>query len=200
MTGRFLVIGTLVCALVLFVWQTISNTALPWHMQTMRQFANDTAAAQAVRAQAPANGVYFSPRGMLVVASMDSAMTDQSRTTMGVRIARQFALDVVAAVALVMLLTPFAALGPMRAGTAAMLGAFAVSAVIELSNWNWYGFTLPYALVNVVDQTIGFFLAGLALGAVGRRLALPALLPAPGVRAEGALPPTPAGRREPTTF
>src|SRR5687768_16305658 len=34
MNGRFLLMGTVVTAIALFAWQSISNAVIPWHMAT----------------------------------------------------------------------------------------------------------------------------------------------------------------------
>jgi hypothetical protein len=56
------------------------------------------------------------------------------------------------------------------ATTLAMAG-LAGSLLIEVSNWNWYGFSASWSTVNVIDHTIQWFLAGLVLAALIRRLA-----------------------------
>ena len=50
----------------------------------------------------------------------------------------------------------------------AMLVTTAV--VIELSNWNWYGFSISYTMVNIADTALTFFVTGLVLGAVSAKL------------------------------
>ncbi|HET6204072.1 MAG TPA: hypothetical protein VFI25_14875 [Planctomycetota bacterium] len=54
-----------------------------------------------------------------------------------------------------------------RAGFCALLGFFA-SVSIDASYWNWYGFPTSFTLASLVDQTVGWGLAGLAIGAVVR--------------------------------
>jgi hypothetical protein len=49
-----------------------------------------------------------------------------------------------------------------RVGVVAALGLFAVVA-IELSYWAWYAFPTPYLVGQLLDQGIGFGLAGLVV-------------------------------------
>jgi hypothetical protein len=39
---------------------------------------------------------------------------------------------------------------------------------IDLSQWNWYSFPTTYMLAQLVDHTVGWFLAGLVLARVCR--------------------------------
>ena len=54
----------------------------------MKTFANDTAAARTIASIAPENGLYFSPRGALMVRSFTPDLADQSQS-MGTPLARQ---------------------------------------------------------------------------------------------------------------
>lgn len=197
MSTRFLVVGTLVGAIVLFAWQTISNAALPWHMATMTEFVNDSTTAHAIRAAAPQNGVYFSKYGILAAVHITPAFTDlTSGTAIGPMLGKQFALDLVAALIVVLLLGRFPVEGAVRTGVTFALAALAVSAIAELSNTIWYGFAASYSLVNVVDHTIAFFLIGAALATLRTRMERVAPTEErPAVKAQGGLPTSGTGTR-----
>lgn len=188
MNAKLLVLGTLAGALTLFTWETVSNAALPWHMATMRTFADSSAAVQAIKAHAPENGLYLDGRGVLAAVSFTPEMTDKS-SLLGLMLGRQLALNVV--VALVFLL---AMMRLPRAGTSQYafifaVTAFAISLSTMVSNWNWWGFPAPWTAVQVVDRTIGFALMGLAMGWTYNRFAPRATTDEwGGVRAQGGLP------------
>ncbi len=167
MRVRFLLIGTVVGTVVLYAWQTASNVAIPWHAATMRAFANNGAAVQAIHGAAPENGVYFAPEGALVVVAFTPDLADKSKA-MGPMLVNQAGIDLVVVflLALVVLGLPSGAVS--TALTLGLVGG-AASVVTQLSDWNWYGFAAPYALVNVADLVIGFALAGLVLGAIAQR-------------------------------
>ncbi|MFN2636556.1 MAG: hypothetical protein ABR585_05990 [Gemmatimonadaceae bacterium] len=168
MRGKYLLYGALAAGLTLFVWQTISNAAIPWHTATMSEFQNDNAIVQAVKAAAPTNGVYFSNRGILAAVSFTPDMADKSKA-MGPMMAKQIVLDLVVALILCLLV---ARLGVRSARETAMtlgLGALTVGMIKELSDWNWYGFGTAYSVVNVIDLVIMFALAGLVIGSIYRR-------------------------------
>jgi hypothetical protein len=170
MNGRFLLIGTVVTAITLFAWQSISNTVIPWHQATMREFANNDAVVQTVRANAPERGVYFSPQGILASVALTPNLADRT-ALIGKMLGTQFVIDLV--VALLLALVALRLRPTTMLGTATALGTagLAASMLIEASNWNWYGFSLPWTAVNVVDHAIQWFLAGLVLAALMRRLA-----------------------------
>jgi hypothetical protein len=189
MSTRFVVVGTLVGAIVLFAWQTVSNAAIPWHMATMTEFAEDSATAHAIRAAAPQNGVYNSKYGVLAAVRISPTFADlSSGSAIGSMLAKQLALDIVVALLLVLLLGRLPLESAVRTGVTFAAAAFAISAIIELSNAIWYGFAASYALVNVVDQTISLFLFGAAVAAIrGRIDPVARTEERPAVRAQGGI-------------
>lgn len=164
MNAKLLTLGTLAGALTLFAWETISNTAIPWHAATYRSFTDSNAVVQAIKAGAPENGMYIDIRGVVAAVSFTPDMRDKS-TLVGPMIARQFALDVVVALVLLLALQRFPRASTGQYAFVFAVGALAVSASIFVSNWNWYGFGAGWTVVNLIDRTIGYGLMGLALGA-----------------------------------
>lgn len=173
MNARFLVVGTIAGAIVLYAWQTISNTALdmvlPWHTSAMKEFPQKETAVQALRAIAPVNGLYYAPQGAFVVVSMSAAMEDKSQA-MGLMLGRQLVIDLAVAFLMTLVVTQIPA---RRARDVALLFGvvgLAAAAVNYMSLWNWYGFPPRWASLNTIDQGIGWFAAGLAIGLVAKRL------------------------------
>lgn len=173
MHNRFLLIGTVVTAIVIMVWQTLSNAVIPWHMATMREFTNNDAVVQAIRASAPENGVYFSPQGVLASVAMTPDLVDKS-TLIGPMLGKQFVINLVVAFLLALLVLRLRPTTAVGTATGLATAGLAAAVLTQLSNWNWYGFALPWSLVNVADHTIQFFLAGLVLAALLKRFAPPA--------------------------
>ena len=169
MTGKYLLYGTLAAGLTLFVWQTISNVAIPWHTATMTEFSNKDAVVQAVHAGAPKNGVYFSEQGILAAVSFTPDMADKTKISMTPNLSKQLVIDLVAALILCVLV---ARVGVRRKRDTAMqlaLAALAALVIRELSDWNWYGFGASYAVVNIIDVTISFALAGAVIAWVHKK-------------------------------
>lgn len=188
MRTRFLLLGTIVGTVVLFVWQAIANAAIPWYQRQIRTFKDPAAAVSAIRAQAPVNGIYAESRGVFAIVSFQPDMHDQAGD-MGPMLAKEAALDVVVAIALCLLIERLPAYG--TATTAATLGLAAgmVTLTVVGSNTIWYGVPALWTLVSVIDEVIAFALAGAAIRSVWRRThPVAAPTEAGGVRAEGALP------------
>ena len=170
MNARFLLVGTIVVALTLFAWQSLSNTVIPWHMATMREFSNNDALVHAVRASAPQNGVYYSHQGIIAAVAFTPDLADK-RNLIGQMLGKQFIINLVTALLLAVVALRLRPTSVLGAGTALATAGLAGSILIEASNWNWYGFALPWSAVHVVDHTIQWFLAGVVLAALMRRFA-----------------------------
>jgi hypothetical protein len=192
--AKFLLIGTLAATVTLYVWQVVSNVALPWHEATMHMWEGPTndAVVKAVREAAPQNGVYFSGQGVLAAVSMRPDLADKTQM-MGPMMAKQVGIDLVVAFLLTVLMARLGAMTPTRAAVTFGLAGLAAGLVTELANWNWYGYDLGFSLVNVAELTIMLGLAGLTLAWVYRRMssALPEL---PGVVAQGGIGMDPGAR------
>jgi hypothetical protein len=168
MRGKYLLYGTLAAGLTLFVLQTISNVALPFHEMTIKPFTNNAAVVDAVRAGTSGNGVYFAPQGLIAAVSFTPDMADKTKA-MGGNLVKQAVIDLVVALLLCVLV---ARIGVGRKRDAALtlgLGGLAAGILKELSDWNWYGFSGSYATVNLIDHTIQFALAGVVIAWLYKR-------------------------------
>lgn len=131
-----------------------------------------TSSVATIRSLAPANGVYFSPRGSLMAVRLADDGADSSAAgVMAARLARQVLANAAVAAVLCLLVAFLADRSPSGIATAFALAGFAIISLREVSMSIWYGFTAAWSAVNVVDHTIGFGLCGLAIGVAMRRLA-----------------------------
>ena len=166
--NRYLLLGTVCAALALFAWQTLSNTALQWHELTLSEFTEPNVVVAAMNVAAPESGMYVHERGIVAAVSMVPGVTDRS-ALLGIMLVRQVVLNLIAAFLLALVVARLR-LPPLRAALVLGTTALAAGVILELSNWNWYGFPLPYVLVNVADVAINAAIAGLVLGWFARRL------------------------------
>ena len=67
--ARPLILGTVLGAIVLFIWSTIAWMLIPWPGEPLRSFTNDDAVAQAIKANSPRSGNYLLPNGLATVPS-----------------------------------------------------------------------------------------------------------------------------------
>ncbi|HEY7236602.1 MAG TPA: hypothetical protein VH539_20755 [Gemmatimonadaceae bacterium] len=190
MRSRFLVIGTLAGAIVLFAWQFLSHEALGLPERGLRAFPNDSnaVAAHAIRAVAPQNGVYFSAYGAFAAIDITTDYADK-RPQFATMLIKQFVLDLGVVLILALLLDRIGDPGIFRTGLNYGALALAYMGFVHVANAIWWGFPTSWTLGNLTDQVITFFLVGLTLAAVRRRFGEPRIATAerPGVRAQGGL-------------
>jgi hypothetical protein len=48
------------------------------------------------------------------------------------------------------------------------IAGLAASVMIDLPNWNWWGFSSAYTAVNLIDSTVTWLLAGLVIAKVSK--------------------------------
>ncbi len=166
--SRYLLVSTLVTTVSLFVWQSISNTVIPWHSAPMRELS--PAAVAAVHGVLPANGMYFGKAGMLAIINVAADLHDRTGE-MGVPLARQLAIDAVMALLLAFAVARLRRRPAAATGATLALVAAAIATCLAVSDWNWYGYPFAFALSNVADATVQGFLAGLVLAWAMRRFA-----------------------------
>ncbi len=167
MNTKFLAVGTLVGGLVLFMWGFVTHMLGP---EFVKRFQDDAAVVQVVRANAPENGVYLAGQGVFVAVSLLPDLTDKTKDLTPLLI-RQFLTDLLAAALLCLVLPGIR--GATALGKAVWLGLVSLAAVAVkiLPYWTWYGFSLPFVGMDVLDIVGKFFLAGLVLGALMKKLA-----------------------------
>jgi hypothetical protein len=169
MRFRYLVVGSVVAGVCLFVWGALSNMLLPLGSGALREFSEDAAVVQSIRANAPANGIYLSPKGVFAAVSFQPDMSDRA-ASIAPFLAREFAADVAIGLMLAILL---GLAGVSTAGqAAAVTGAAALAAgvAVPVSDWNWFGFSPAFTAGAAVELLIGWILAGLVLVLLKRKL------------------------------
>lgn len=188
MNARLFAAAMFAGALTLFVWETISNAALPWHRMTMRSFADSSAAVQAIRAHAPENGLYVDDRGVVAAVSFLPDMSSKAKLLVPM-MGRQIVLDLLVAAVFLLAMARLPRATTMQYAGAFAVTAFAISLSTFGSNWNWWGYPAAWNLVQVVDRTIGFAVMGLVMGWILNRTPGRTITDEwGGVRAQGGLP------------
>ena len=178
-------LGTILGAIVLFVWSALAWMVIPWPGEPLRGFTNEDAVVQTIKANVPRSGNYLLP----MEVKRTSGMTDeQYRTAVqnaenrmiqgpmifaSVRLepmgsmARYmvigFITDVIAVLlACILRLQTNAASYPARVGFVAGLGIL-IFVGGHLDEWNWWGFSNAYMLMQFGVIVIGWILAGLVI-------------------------------------
>jgi hypothetical protein len=160
----------LVGGLILFFWGFITHSALATVIPQVSEFKNEQAVIDAVRANVPGNGVYLSGRGVFAAVSFTPDLADKTKDITPMLI-REFLSCCITALLLAMALVGTRSQSAL--GGAVLLGVLGVAAAFssEFSSWNWYGFSAQFTLIESLDVVGGWFLTGLALGALKKKLA-----------------------------
>jgi hypothetical protein len=167
MNAKFAIAATLVGGTILFFWGFITHSVIP---EPVIAFTNDQAVVDAMKANAPANGVYFSGKGVLAAVSFEPDMRDKTENITA-NLIREFLSCGLTALLLSMVL--LGARSESVLGGAVLLAFAAVAAALgtEFSSWNWYGMSPKFIGIESLDLIGGWFLTGLALGPLRKRLA-----------------------------
>jgi hypothetical protein len=166
--------------IVVFIWSAVSHMALGLGSAGIRTLPNEERMAQAIRGVVTEPGLYFFP-GMDPSRKMtpeeERAWTERYRRgPSGLMIVQpggrdpmeptQFVVellaDILAAGVAAFLLAGLG--GPLlaRAGAVGLLGLFEW-ADLSVSYWNWYKFPTLYTGAALVEQVVGWTLAGLVM-------------------------------------
>ena len=162
MLRRFLITGTLAGGIVLSVLNWVTAAVLP---PRFKQFRDPDAVVEAVRANVSGNDIYTAPEGVFVAVSLRAGLQ-----SFGPRIAGQLIVEFAVALglSLLVLATPLRS----KIQAAGFLGVAGLIAGVEthFPNWNWAGFPTSYFLAGSAYLAGNWFIAGLVLGAVRRKV------------------------------
>lgn len=153
---------------VLFVWGFISWALLPWHNLVASKFTDEAAVSQVLKANAPVPGVYYLPfsekdHGPNQPGAFANVL-HSTEMNMGVSMGTGLITQILSAFLVLLLVSQTAGLGYLgKAGFIALTG-FTIAFVSHAPYWNWFGFPAAYVGVTILDMTIGWALAGLAVG------------------------------------
>ena len=171
--------------IVVFVWSAVSHMALGLGSAGIRTIPNEERMAQAIRGVVTEPGLYFFPGldpSRKMTPEEERAWTEKYRRgPSGILVVQpsgrepmeptQFVVellaDILAAGVAAFILAGLG--GPLlaRAGAVGLLGVFEW-ADISVSYWNWYKFPTLYTGAALVEQVVGWTLAGLVMALVLR--------------------------------
>lgn len=186
--GRLVLAGVL-AGLAVFVWGMLSHMAFGLSEAAVKSLPNEPAVLTALQQNVKAPGFYLYPGGMEALqnapADQQEALTRQYEETYktqphGVLILtpptgtmysfpklllNELLSNMLGGLIAAWLLS--LALGSLpsflgRLCFVALLGSFSAVA-IDFSYWNWYDFPTKYLLISLVDNTLGWALAGAVL-------------------------------------
>jgi hypothetical protein len=194
--GKQLALGSVLGAIVLFVWSAIAWMLIPWPGQPLRSFTNEDAMAQAITANAPRSGNYILPNmpkrapGMTdqQFDALEKAMADRWARgpivfaavrlepfgSFGVALVTQFLTQFVLALLATLLLLQTSGLS--RGARIAFITAIGLIIFVggHMDEWTWWSFSNAYMLMQFGAIVIGWLLASLVISTFVRGKAVTA--------------------------
>ena len=162
MNLKYVLGGGIAAGIVMFLWSAIAHMAIPIP-EPLTQFKNNQAVMDVIRAQTNGNGVYFDPRGIFAAVRLTPDMADMSQS-MGPYLATEAASNILQGIVLAVLLAAVRPRTVTGYGIYALIIGLFTWLAVEVSLWNWYGFSGRLILYDVIDVPIASALAGLLLG------------------------------------
>jgi hypothetical protein len=179
------VLAAIAGGVVVFVWSAISHMFLGLGTAGISTMPNEERVTQAIRGAITEPGLYFFP-GFPASAKMtpdeEKALTERYRRgPSGIMVVQpggrrlmeptQFVVelvgDILAAGVAAFLLAGLGGSFAARASAVGLLGVFEWLD-INVSYWNWYKFPTAYTLAALVEQLVGWTLAGLVMALILR--------------------------------
>ena len=184
---RILIAG-LLGGIVFFIWGAVAHMVLPIGQMGMKMATAEEPVLAALRDSVPGEGVYLIP-GLAPDKMSDQAAikaySEKAKANpyafviyhpqgrdgmdMSANLLKQFIADTLSSLVVAFVL----ALGVFGFGkrvlTATALGLFSWLTV-SVPYWNWYRFPLDFTIGSLLEQVLGWFLAGMAIAWwLGRR-------------------------------
>ncbi|MGA8152726.1 MAG: hypothetical protein WB952_17375 [Terriglobales bacterium] len=186
---RSLLLGTILGGLAAFLWSSVSWEVLGWHEKTMLNFQNDDEVSAVIASHSLKDGTYLLP-GTPPTGGMTAAQKKQTESALmekmqkgpimvaalrrsgfgsfGRALVIQLLGLMAAAFLLTWLLLQTRGLSYARRVAFLAIAGLAASVIVDLPNWNWWGFSGAYTAVNLADSTITWLLAGLVIAKVAK--------------------------------
>lgn len=186
---RSLVLGTILGGLTAFLWSSVSWEVLGWHEKPLLSFQNDQEVSAVIMSHSVKSGVYLLPGG----PPMEGMTSEQKKAAQAITTekmqkgpimfaavrregfgsyARGLIIQLVSLMAAAVLLTwlLLQTSGLSYGKRVVFLGVvgLAASVIADIPNWNWWGFSGMYTVVNLVDFTLMWLIAGLVIAKVAK--------------------------------
>ncbi len=177
----------LVGALVVYVWGALSWMVFPWHQNCFHKFTDEESVADAIKENAPADGVYVLPntlgytdqtskgeisRGLEMMEKGPFVFASVRKGGVGKMDATPFLLclltDIIGALIVTWMLMQTKGMKFKRQVGFVTLFGVGVGVLSQMPIWTWWGFPCCYVLTNFADYVIGWFLAGLVIARINK--------------------------------
>jgi hypothetical protein len=179
------VLAAIAGGVVVFVWSALSHMALGLGTAGISTIPNEERVAQAIRGAITEPGLYFLPgfdTSHKMTAAEEKAWTEKYRRgpsgilvlqpggrdpMMPEQLVVELVADILAAGVAAFILGAIGGSFLARAMAVGLLGVFEWLD-INVSYWNWYKFPTVFTVASLVEQLIGWTLAGLVMALILR--------------------------------
>ncbi len=168
MKCKYLAMAAILGGVTLFVWGVIWHAALPLYEGKVLFELSDSQTVNSVIQQnaTHGNGVYYTKEGVLAVVAFTPDMADKMQN-MGMTVTIEFITNVLVALLFAVIIGRTGTFGSAIKG-ALFMGLVGVTGLLstELSYWNWYGFSAGFITLNIIGESLSWFVAGLVISAL----------------------------------
>jgi hypothetical protein len=182
--GKIL-IGGVIGGLVLFFWGFVSHMLLPLGEMGMQSLRQEEGVAAALKNDVIEPGLYFLPgRDMSKKPTQEEMQAHMEKvakgpyafmvvypagrdTSLGKRLPIELGTNVVCALLAAMIVSQLRPGFFVRVACVTLIGVLA-SVMSDVPFWNWYGFPTDFTLAQLIEHSVGWLLAGIALAAIVR--------------------------------
>lgn len=168
--NRATVVAGFAGAVLLFAYSAVAWMVLPWNEASVKGFPDEASVVQAL-SQIKEEGIYLLPGPQAMESgtpptanlSVFAAVRPAQPKAMGPAMVNGFLIDLISALTAAWLLAQTSGLGYMRRVCFVAALGFLAAFFVQVSAWNWFGYSDVYTLVQVLDTTLAFALAGLGM-------------------------------------
>lgn len=186
---KSLFLGAILGGVTAFIWSSVSWELLGWHETPLLAFQNEDDVAAVIESHTTQSGVYVLP-GAPAQAGLNA---EQKKVAQATQIAKmqkgplvfaavrrggfgsyaqgliiQLLSLIAAAFLLTWMLLQTSGLRYNRRVLFLAVAGLAASVIVDLPNWNWWGFSGAYTIVNLVDFTLMWLFAGFVIAKVAK--------------------------------
>ncbi len=186
---KSLFLGAILGGLTAFIWSSISWELLGWHEKPLLAFHNEDDVAAVIESHTTQSGVYLLP-GAPVQEGLTSEQKKAAQATQMAKMQKgplvfaairrqgfgsytqgliiQLLSLVAAAFLLTWMLLQTSGLRYNRRVLFLAVAGLSASVIVDLPNWNWWGFSGTYTVINLVDFTLMWLFAGFVIAKVAK--------------------------------
>jgi hypothetical protein len=186
---KSLLLGAILGGLAAFIWSSISWELLGWHEKPMLAFQNEDDVATVMQLHTTQSGVYLLP-GAPRIEGMTADQKKAAESTLVAKMQKgpivfaairrngfgsyasgliiQFLSLVAAAFLLTWMLLQTSGLSYAGRVIFLAVAGLAASVIVDLPNWNWWGFSGSYTAINLMDSALTWMFAGFVIAKVAK--------------------------------